>query len=166
VVRSTDFLAVIPSHLGLAKATDKASEAISENGYDLWKNVAELEGPRGIKGFRPTNNQRGSGTEQLNDPKWKAPENSHLAFKFYCTEPQDILLNASNYHSAEIAISASDEWQEMVIPAAALKSRFSQKPLRDWSDVGEIFFLPKAGSDLTKILFADFKWKAAEGKAR
>lgn len=166
VVRSTDFLAAIPSRLGPAKATDSPSEAISDNGYNLWTNIAELEGPKGIKAFRPTNNQRGSGTEQLHDPKWKAPANSHLVFRFYCTEPQNVVLNASNYHSAEIPITASDEWQELVVPAAMLKNRFSQKPLADWSDVGEISFLPKAGSDLTKVLFADFKWRKAEDKQR
>jgi dienelactone hydrolase len=164
VVRSTDFLAVIPSQLGPARATDKTSEFISENGYGLWTNIAELEGPKGIKCFRPTNNQRGSGTEQLHDPKWKAPVDSHLVFKFYCTEPQEVILNASNYHSTEVAITASDEWQELVVPAALLISRFSQKPLKDWSQVGEISLLPKAGSDLTKVLFADFRWKPAATK--
>jgi hypothetical protein len=28
----------------------------------------------------------------------------------------------------------------------------------DWSRVGKIHFLPKQGSDLTKVIFADFKW--------
>jgi dienelactone hydrolase len=164
VVRSSDFLAVIPSKLGRAKATDKASAVISENGYGLWTNIAELEGPKGIKGFRPTNNQRGSGTEQLHDPKWKAPANSSLSFKFYCTEPQVVLLTATNYHTAEIEITASDEWQQLVVPAARLTSRFSQKPMKDWTGVGEISFLPKPGSDLTKVLFADFKWSSSEEK--
>ncbi len=159
IVRSTDFLAVIPSRLGTARATDKASESISENGYSLWTNIAEMEGPKGIKCFRPINNQRGSGTEQLHDPKWKAPANSHLTFKFYCTEPQEVILNASNYHSTEVALTASDQWQEKVVPAGFLVNRFSQKPLKDWSEVGEISFFPKAGSDLTKVLFADFRWK-------
>jgi dienelactone hydrolase len=161
IVRSSDFLAVIPSRLGPARATDKTSEAISENGYHLWTNVAELEGPNGIKCFRPTNNQRGSGTEQLHDPKWKAPAHCHLTFKFFCTEPQRVLLNASNYHSTELAITASDGWQEIVVPAATLTNRFSQRPLKDWSEIGEISFLPKAGADLTKVLFADFRWKPA-----
>ncbi len=161
VVRSSDFVAAIPSRLGKARATDKPSDAFSENGYGLWTHIAELEGPKGIKGFRSTNNQRGSGTEQLHDPKWKAPTGSSLSFKFYCTEPQVVILNATNYHSAEIEITASDEWQELVVPAARLTSRFSQKPLKDWAAVGEISFLPKPGSDLTKVLFADFKWTAA-----
>jgi hypothetical protein len=130
----------------------------------LWTNIAELEGPKGIKGFRSTNNQRGSGTEQLHDPKWKAPANSNLSFKFYCTEPQVVVLTATNYHSAEIEITASDEWQQLVVPAARLTSRFSQKPMRDWAEVGEISFLPKPGSDLTKVLFADFKWLASGAK--
>lgn len=164
MVRSSDFLAAIPAQLGNAKATDKPSDAISETGYGSWTNIAELQGPGGVKGFRPTNNQRGSGTEQLHDPKWKAPTGSDLSFKFYCTEPQVVILNVSNYHSTELEITASDQWQELAIPAARLISRFSQKPLRDWADVGEISFLPKAGSDLTKVLFADFRWSPAVKK--
>lgn len=161
VVRSSEFVAAIPSRLGPARATDKASDSISENGYSQWTNIAELEGPHGMKCFRPVNNQRGSGTEQLHDPKWKAPAGSQLVFKFYCTEPQTVVLNATNQHSVELDITASDEWQEMKIPAARLANRFSQKPLKDWSEVGEISLQPKPGSDLTKVLFADFKWLPA-----
>lgn len=90
IVRSTDFNAAIPSKLGSAKATDNPSDNLSSNGYDGWTNIAELEGRKGIKGFRSTNNQRGSGTEQLSDPKWRAPEKSSLSFKFYCTEANRI----------------------------------------------------------------------------
>ena len=46
----------------------------------------------------------------------------------------------------------------MVIPAARLTHRVSQKPMQDWSAVGKLHFQPKPGSDLTKILFAEFKW--------
>jgi dienelactone hydrolase len=163
VVRSSDFVAAIPSRLGAAKATDKPSDLISEGGYGQWTNSAELEGPKGVRCFRPTSNQRGTGTEQLHDPKWKAPAGSQLVFKFYCTEPQTVVLSVTNQHSAELEITASDEWQEMKVPAARLANRFSQKPLKDWADVGEISFQPKAGSDLTKVLFADFKWSPATG---
>lgn len=161
VVRSSDFVAAIPSRLGPAKATDKASDSISENGYSQWTNIAELEGPKGVKCFRPTNNQRGSGTEQLHDPKWRASANSQLVFKFYCTEPQTVVLNATNQHSVELEITASDDWQEMRVPAARLANKFSQRPLKDWSEVGEISFQPKTGSDLTKVLFAEFRWLPA-----
>ena len=77
--------------LGKAWATDKPSDNLSESGYSAWGNIAELEGPKGIKGFRSTNNGRGSGTEQLQDPKWKAPAKARLNFKFYCTEPQTVI---------------------------------------------------------------------------
>lgn len=158
IVRSTDFNAAIPSKLGNAMATDKPSDNLSSNGYDAWTNIAELEGRKGIKGFRSTNNQRGSGTEQLSDPKWRAPEMSSLSFKFYCTEPQTVVLTAADYNSVELEITASDDWQEMAIAPDRLINRFNQKPMADWSSVGRIHFLPKAGSDLTKIIFADFKW--------
>ena len=35
------------------------------------------------------------------------------------------------------------------------------RPLADWSTVGKIQFQPKPGSDITKILFADFRWVSA-----
>lgn len=157
-VRSTDFEAAIPSKLGKAVATDKPSDDISGNGYSAWTNIAELEGPKGIKAFRPTNNARGSGTEQLHDPKWKAPPGASLRFKFYCTEPQTVILTGGDYNHAEVEITASDEWQGMTVPAARLTNQFNQKPLKDWSEVGSLHFRPKPGSDLTKVLFADFQW--------
>ena len=158
IVRSTDFNAAIPAKLGNAVATDKPSNEISDSGYSAWSNIAELEGPKGIKGFRSTNNGRGSGTEQLHDPKWQAPANSRLSFKFYCTEPQTVVLTAADYNTVELEITASDNWQEMTIAPERLINRFSQKPMPDWSRVGKIHFLPKQGSDLTKVIFADFKW--------
>jgi len=158
IVRSTDFNAAIPARLGNAVATDKPSNDLSESGYSAWSNIAELEGPKGIKGFRPTNNERGCGTEQLHDPKWKAPANSRLSFKFYCTEPQTVVLTAADHNSVELEITASDHWQEMTIVPERLINRFNQKPMSAWSSVGKIHFLPKQGSDLAKVIFADFQW--------
>lgn len=158
IVRSTDFNAAIPSKLGKAVATDKPSSDLSGSGYSAWSNIAELEGPNGIQGFRPTNNGRGSGTEQLHDPKWQAPAGSRLSFKFYCTEPQTVIFTAADHNSVELEITASDDWQEMTIAAERLINRHNQKPMSNWSSVGKIHFLPKQGSDLTKVIFADFKW--------
>jgi hypothetical protein len=161
IVLSTAFNAVIPSQLGNAKATEKKSDvfsAVSEE-TSSWSDVAEVEGPGGIKGFRSTNKQNGSGTEKLHDPKWQAPANRHLSFKFYCTEPQAVILSANDYNDLEINLTASDNWQEMVIPVNQLIHRFDKRPvLKDWAEVGNIHFKPKQGSDITKILFAEFKW--------
>ena len=159
-VVSTDFKAVIPSKLGNAKATDKASDVIyaGDGGVGVWSNVAEVEGVGGIKGFRCTNNNAGLGTDRMSDPKWQAPANGALNFKFYCTEPQTLIFTAGDY-SGEISITASDNWQEMVIPKDKLFNKHNQKvTLSDWGKVGHISFMPKAGSDITKIVFAQFKW--------
>lgn len=158
IVRSTDFNAAIPAKLGKAVATDKPSSDLSGSGYSAWSHIAELEGPKGIQGFRPTNNGRGSGTEQLHDPKWQAPAGSRLSFKFYCTEPQTVVFTAADHNSVELEINASDDWQEMILAPERLINRFNQKPMSNWSSVGKIHFLPKQGSDLTKVIFADFKW--------
>ena len=166
IVLSTDFNAAIPARLGNARATDKVSEVISSgsDGTSAWSNIAEVEGPKGIKGFRSTSNQKGSGTEQLHDPKWRAPANGQLGLKFYCTEPQTVILTAGNYYTAEIEITASDEWQDMVIAADRLVNRLNQQPMKDWSSVGRIHFQPKPGSDLTKVIFAEFRWVVSDRK--
>jgi len=160
VVRSTDFMAVIPAKLGNAKATDTASAVLysGDGGLGVWSNIAEVEGAGGIKGFRCTNNNAGFGTDRMNDPKWKAPANGALACKFYCTQPQTLICTAGDY-SGEIDITASDNWQEMVIAKGKLYNRFNPKvSMPTWEKVGSISFKPKAGSDITKILFAQFKW--------
>ena len=164
IVLSTAFNAVIPAELGDAKATDAASDDISSGGYSAWSNIAELEGPGGIKAFRCTNNGRGATTEQLHDPKWKAPPGTALGFSFYCTEPQTILLSADPHNRlmVELEIPASDTWQEMVVPAARLARTDTAPPMKDWSAAGMLRLLPKPGSDLTKILFANFRWVGPE----
>ena len=58
----------------------------------------------------------------------------------------------------ELEITASDEWQEMTISPERLIHPVNQRPLPDWSSVGKLHFQPKPGSDLTKVLFAEFKW--------
>ena len=160
VVVSTDFNAAIPAKLGAAKATDTPSDHLSsvDDVTNGWTDVAEVEGVHSIKGFRAVNNQKGTTTEKLSDPKWQAPANTQLGFKFYCTEPQTLVLTAADHNSAEIAITASDDWQEMVVPAGKLTNRFSKQPMKDWTAVGKIAFTPKQGSDITKVIFAEFKW--------
>jgi hypothetical protein len=159
VVVSTDFNAAIPSQLGPAKATDTKSDVISTgDGVGAWTDVAPAEGVGGTKGFRAIANNKGTGTEQLNDPKWQPPTGGQLAFKFYCTEPQKLILTAANYNECELDITASDNWQEIVVPAAKLINKFSKQPMKDWSGVGNIHFKPGPGADITKVVFAEFKW--------
>jgi hypothetical protein len=90
LVLSTGFEAAIPSRLGPAKATDQRSEKLGP--ASLWTNMVELEGPHGIRGLRPTHNGRGSRTDQFGDQRWQAPPGSELLVKFYCTEPQTLLV--------------------------------------------------------------------------
>ena len=160
VVRSTDFEAAIPSELGKARATDKRSSTLytGDDGIGVWTDVAEVEGPGGIKGFRSTNKRRGSGTEQLADPKWQAPEGTDLGFDFYCTQPVTLTFVAENHYEGTIEITASDDWQKMIIDRKTLLNRFSKKPLSGWEKVSRIRFLPKDGSDITKVIFSEFRW--------
>ena len=159
VVLSTFFNAAIPSRLGDARATDKPVDIYTgAGGLGAWSNVAEVEGVGGIKGFRPTNNSLGTGTESLADPKWKSPAGARLGFKFYCTQPQTLVLLANDKFEAEIEITANDNWQEMAVKARQLKNRSDKRPLDDWAKVEKIGFMPKAGSDLTKVIFSQFKW--------
>lgn len=121
----------------------------------MWPKV---EGAGGIKDFRCTKNSDGFGTDQMSDPKWKAPPNGALGFKFYCAEPQTLIFTVDDF-SGELEITASDNWQEMVISKGKLFSKFNpEKSLPDWGKVASIHFKPGAGSDITKILFVEFKW--------
>ena len=159
VVVSTDFNAAIPSKLGPARATDTRSDAISnDSGVGAWTDAAPAEGVGGIKGFRAINNYTGTGTEQFNDPKWQPSASAQLAFKFYCTEPQILILSTGNYHKCELKVGASDNWQEMVVPAEKLINNFNHQPMKNWSGIGGIRFMPKTGSDITKVIFSGFRW--------
>lgn len=163
VVVSSDFNATIPSKLGKARATDAKSDVISTgDGVGAWTDVAPAEGVGGVKGFRAINNNKGTGTEQLSDPKWQPPAGGQLAFKFYCTEPQTLILTAANHNESEIKITASDNWQEMVVKADKLINKLNKSPMKDWSGVGNIQFKPAPGSDITKVVFAEFKWVVAK----
>jgi len=62
------------------------------------------------------------------------------------------------YADIAMMVPHAVNWQEMTIAPERLINRFNQKPMSNWSSVGKIHFLPKQGSDLTKVIFADFKW--------
>jgi dienelactone hydrolase len=163
IVISTDFEAAVPSGLGSAVATDQPSDIISE-GTGVWTNVAPVEGEGGIKGFRVINNGQGTMNEQFSDPKWKAPQGARLSFDFYCTQPQTLIMTVNNSYDAQIEITASDDWQSMVIPAGRLINRHNSSQMKDWSDTVSIQLKPKPGMDITKVIFAEFKWVMPELK--
>lgn len=156
-VISSDFEAAIPSDLGNAVATDKKSDELP-GGASQWSYAAPAEGVGGIEGFRPINNHRGTSSAQFADPKWKAPKGASLEFMFYCTQPQTLTLSTNSRHSIELEITASNDWQSMTINADQLKNAHGQS-LGDWSQVGKMEIRPKAGFDITKVIFANFKWK-------
>jgi dienelactone hydrolase len=160
IVVSSDFTAAIPSKLGKALATDKPSDVISE-GTGQWSDVAPVEGVGGIQGFRPLNNQWGTTSQQFADPKWKAPVQAQLSFRFYCTQPQDLILVVNDGYETDLAITASDEWQTLVVSADKLLNRGSKAPLSGWSIANKIRIKPKPGADITKVIFAQFKWVAS-----
>jgi len=160
VVRSTDFNAVIPSKLGTAKATDTAALPFSgDGGIGAWTKVVETEGVGGIRGFRCTDNSAGTRTDLTGKPEWRtASPVARLGFKFYCTQPQVLILSAGDFE-AEIEITAAeDHWQEMLVPADRLVSPLNQKRLAHWKQVAGFQLRPKGDADITKVLFAQFGW--------
>ncbi len=161
IVLSSDFKAAIPSKLGKAVATDKRSDTISD-GAGHWSDVAPAEGVGGVQGFRALDNARGTKNDQFGDARWKAPEKSALAFQFYCTEPQKLVLIANRQYRMNLDITASDQWQSMTILAAKFIHARSGQPLRGWEDVTELEIKPKPGADITKVIFAQLKWETAE----
>jgi hypothetical protein len=159
IVISSDFTAAIPSKLGQAVATDTKADSLSGE-ESLWSDVGPVEGVGGIAGIRPLDNKKGTTCNAFSDPKWKAPKGAALTFKFYCTQPQTLVLEAAPFFKKTIAITASDDWQTMTIPAAQLRWGGNQHPLKDWSEVNIISFKPAPGQDITKVVFADIKWTA------
>jgi len=112
-------------------------------------------------GFRATDNRKGTRTENLGDPKWQAPPGARLEFKFYCTEPQRLVVTAGSF-AGEIEIPASDAWQSKTIEPSALVRKGSTEPMKDWASATSLQFGPAAGSDITKVIFAEFRWTAPE----
>ena len=166
VVVSTDFNAAIPAKLGAARATDQRTDAITgaAGGLAAWTNVAPVEGPGGVQGFRAVDSRQGCGTEQLADPKWQAPPGSRLGLRFYCTQPVTLILTAGDHYEGEVEFTACDQWQEMAIGPEKLRFRFNQRPLQSWSEIGKIALRPKAGADISKVIFADLRWVGGGGR--
>jgi dienelactone hydrolase len=162
IVVSSDFEAAIPAKLGNAVATDTRSDLISE-GTGMWSHVAPVEGVGGVQGFRALR-QQGTQSEQFADPKWRAPAQAQLSFGFYCTQPQSLLMEVNGHFHRALEITASDDWQRMVIPADQVLSKSSKQPMGPWSDAQRIRIKSHAGSDITKVIFADFKWIAPPAK--
>jgi hypothetical protein len=159
-VVSSDFEAVIPAKLGNAVATDTKSDVLP-GGADRWSHAAPAEGVGGISGFRPIDNRRGTSSGQFSDPKWRAPRGADLTFKFYCTQPQKLALKVNGGFMTDIDITASDAWQRMTIKARQLKQS-NGAMLGDWADVKNIEFKPSKGSDITKVVLANFEWTVPE----
>lgn len=159
VVVTADFEAAIPSQLGEAVATDTPSDTISE-GTGAWKEVGPAEGPGGVKGFRPIDNKRGCTNGQFSDPKYAGPDGASLSFQFYCTQPQKIHLYAGHHHKAELEITASNDWQEMTLkPEQFMFIHDAQQKMKNWKQADAMKIMPASeGDDLTKIVFAGFKW--------
>ena len=162
-VISSNFEALIPSELGNAVATDMRSEVLP-GGADRWSDAAPAEGVGGISGFRPINNHRGTLSNQFADPKWKAPRGARLAFSFYCTQPQKLVLSTNGGFESEIDFTASDDWQQMTIEASQLKR--DGKPFGDWSAANNIRIKPKPGEDITQVIFSGFSWIKDGGDAQ
>ncbi len=156
VVRSSPFTAAIPARLGNAKATDKPSADLSGAG-EAWTNAGPVQGKGGVKGFRILSN-RGTLNQQFSDPKWKAPQGGQLSFRFYCTQPQKLVLSVNNHSRATVDFTASDDWQQKTLPANLFINRLNKQSLKDWSNTKRIDINPAKGADITKVVFADFKW--------
>lgn len=163
IVVSSDFDAAIPSKLGNAVATEKRSDVISP-GTGAWTEVAPAEGVGGVQGFRPLNNVQGTGNDQFADPRWKAPARARLFFCFYCTEPQKLTLVADGRYAMDLDIPGSDQWQHMAIDAGRMVNRQNGQALPAWSLITEVQVKPQRGSDITRVLFTEFRWVLPETK--
>lgn len=157
IVVSSDFNAAIPAQLGRAVATDRDDGALS-GAAARWSEVAPVEGVGGIAGFRALNRDRGTSNAQLAEALGKAGPNAQLSFKFYCTQPQLLTMVVNDLFETDLAITASDDWQAMVLPAGRFIQRANPSRLAGWADARNIRIKPKEGADITKVVFAQFKW--------
>ena len=66
-------------------------------------------------------------------------------------------MTANGRFTLPIEITASDEWQNMTVTVSELRNQSGQE-LGDWSEAINIGFKPQDGSDITKVVFAQFKW--------
>ena len=155
IIISSDFTAAIPSKLGNAVAT----RVDVQDGSDLWSEVGPVEGVGGIKGLRALNNHKGTSCAQFSDPERKAPPGAVMDFRFYCTHPLTVIMEANDQFAAEIEITASNDWQSIKIPASRLISKSNGSPFRDWSKLASLRIRPKHGSDITQMVFVDPKWE-------
>lgn len=159
IVISSDFTAAIPSKLGKAVAT----RVDAEDGSDAWSEVGPVEGVGGVKGLRAINNSMGTVCRQFGEPGRQAPEGAVMDFRFYCTQPQTLILEADDRFAVDLEITAADGWQAVVVRPEQLRAKGDGTPLASWSRVTSIRLKPKAGSDITKVVFADIRWKPPAG---
>ncbi|MHC4502028.1 MAG: alpha/beta hydrolase family protein [Planctomycetota bacterium] len=157
IVLSTDFEAVIPAKLGRAVATDKATTVIYEgkDGVGLWyPDVVPVEGPQGIKGFRPSRDHHLTSV-QPSDPKWKAPAGTKLSFKVYSRTPATFEVYGGDHWRQEMKLPGSARWQTVVVDPMKLINRHDKRtPLKDWSRADSIKF----GGRIKDLVFTDFRW--------
>jgi hypothetical protein len=130
-----------------------------QDGSDLWTEVGPVEGVGGIKGLRALNNTVGTSCSHFSDPKRRAPFKSVMDFRFYCTQPLTVIMEANDQYAAEIEITASNDWQAIKIHPRRLVSKSDGSPLRDWSMINNLRIRPKSGSDITQMVFVDPKWE-------
>ncbi len=155
IVLSSNFEAVVPARIGDAVATDKRSSTMyrGSDGAGCWASaVIETIGPDGLKGFRPSRDT--VWTDQPNDPKWQAPEDSKLRFKVFSREPATLTIKAEHY-STEVAIEGADQWQTVDVEAQMLENHFNQSPLAGWNKAKTLRFEART---LTEMIFTDVEW--------
>ncbi|NME70742.1 NPCBM/NEW2 domain-containing protein [Flammeovirga aprica] len=155
IVISGDFEAKVPSELGNAIATDEPSNDL---GSELWSNTAPVEGAGGIMALRPFN-RRGITNESFSDPRYVAPQGANFNFLFYCTQPQSLLLKVNDRFEYNLEITASNDWQQMEISADQVLNIHNNQPLGQWSKATKVQIVPKAGADITKVLFSNTSWE-------
>ncbi len=159
IVLSSDFKAVIPSKLGKAVATDKATDVIPW-GNNAWTENEPAKTPAGIEGFRAINKKTGTRNQQMNDPAWRAKPDSALSVRLHCAEPQKLYMSANNQFDMNLELQPSGEPQTIVISAKNLRNRTTGEPMQDWAKTNDLLLMPAAGmnSDMTKVVFLEFKW--------
>jgi len=70
----------------------------------------------------------------------------------------------NDWYETPLEITASDQWQEIEIRAEQLINRSNKLPLKSWAIAAKIAIKPGKESDISKVVFADFKWGVRDKK--
>ena len=176
---STNLVAVVPSRLGAAKVTDRATLLIDDfgTGSDGWVTSSPatdpippvpdlltlVVGPKqkpGITVSRPI----ALLTHKLGDPKWRGPEAAQLQFDVYVRAPRTlrVVMHEKEFaigwmqYEATVDLEPDTTWRTITLPAKVF-SKDKGEHLKSWREVQQLELKTMGGAGEEPI-YGAFRW--------